>query len=112
MGTTWYPTATTDGLTQLQPLTCAIGETLWGCSVQYYRIDGVDGRTDNELVWRDMDNPRDTPTQGTGAPTEFTMEPTNYPSDEPSRAPSDTTGNPTNGPSMVTDAPTAVPTLY
>ena len=52
-GVTWYPTSTTDGVTRLKPLDCEIGEIKWGCSVQYYWMDGYDGRDSPYIEWRD-----------------------------------------------------------
>ena len=45
---TWYPTTQTHGVYGLKELTCELGDPSYGCSVQYYYIDGYSGR-DSEI---------------------------------------------------------------
>eukprot|EP01083_Nonionella_stella_P099847 280913_1 len=56
IGVTYYPTATTDGISGLQPLGCTPDELSWGCSVQYYYLAGYDGRNSPYIEFRDSDN--------------------------------------------------------
>eukprot|EP01083_Nonionella_stella_P078836 215990_1 len=135
-GITYYPTATTEGISGLVPLGCAIDEASWGCSVQYYWISGYDGRTSPYIELRDSANPYVVSTRhrfslqygegccdvarpdnaGTSCADVYfiysniyTDDPTGKPTSSPSKKPTMDTSTPTQTP---TKNPSQTPTVY